>query len=259
MTNMKLFFIVLARDESYVYDKIRELDLLGVKYKIVCGKPLNHPNVVYRPPKGKYEAINFSLSLIPDDIDIVAMNDVDTKIHNLTLALEEFKDPSVGLVFGTEQVNSGPQHIFFKLMNPIRRVIPIAGSGELLLIKKDILFQVCPLKPCKAEDTYILFKVIQNGHKIVFCENCYAETERTKTADKEELYKRKTVAGIYQAIHFTKPPASVKLFYIILPIISPVLMIMGEKGYYWMRGILFGLQDFLRGDRQGTWSTDYMK
>jgi cellulose synthase/poly-beta-1,6-N-acetylglucosamine synthase-like glycosyltransferase len=251
---VNVFFLVLARDKRYVDEKIKELENLGVEYKIICGERLDHPNVVYQAPKGKYSAINYGVSLIPPDADIVVMNDVDTRIHNFHLAPPNFDDPDVGLVFGTELVREGPQHLFFRFENAIRRIIPIAGSGELMLIRRSILVnEICPLKPCKAEDTYILFKLLELKHKIVFCENFYAETERTKTAQKEEVYKRRTVAGIYQALSYTNPTFAIKAFYSALPFLSPMLLILGDKGYYWFRGILLGFADFLRGDRAGSW------
>jgi hypothetical protein len=255
---MNVFFLVLARDQNFVASKIKEIEKLGYPYKIICGEKLNHPNVVYQTPTGKYAAINFALSLVPPETEIVVMNDVDTIIHNFHLALNKFDNNSVGLVFGTELVKEGPQNLFFRIMNPIRRKIPIAGSGELLLIRKRLLESICPIEPCKAEDTLILFKALQSGNKIVFCEQAFAETKRTKTADREELYKRKTVTGIYQALNLSKPPVSVRLFYLVLPFASPLLLVIGEKGYFWMRGILLGLNDYLKGDKSGTWQTTYM-
>ena len=255
----RLFFIVLARDRTLVDDKIRELEKMGVPYKIVCGERLNHPNVAYRAPKGKYDAINFGASLIPKDVDMVVMNDVDTIIHNFHLALRYLKDEKVALVFGTEMVKEGPQYLFFRFLNPIRRKIPIAASGELMFIRRDVFEKILPIKPCKAEDTYILFKVLEYGHKIVFCEDCYAETERTKTAEEEEIYKRRTVTGIYQALSYAKPPLLIRLFYFLLPFTSPLLLVLGKKGYHWTRGILFGFLDYLRGDRSGFWEPKYSK
>ena len=260
MNPMKqLFFLVLARDEKHVDNKIRELDDLGIPYKIVCGKQFNDPNVVYRHPKGKYDAINFGFSLIPKCVDMVIMNDVDTSIHNLHIALNYLNDEKVALVFGTEMVKEGPQNLWHRILNPIRRIIPVAASGELMLVRRDVLEMILPIEPCKAEDTYILFKVLKYGYKTIFCEDCYAETKRTKTAEKEELYKRKTVTGIYQALFYTKPPYLIRLFYFFLPIFSPLLLVFGKKGYFWTRGILLGLKDFLRGDRTGVWETTYME
>jgi len=256
---MKLFFLVLARDKAHVHDKIRELENLNVQYKIVCGDRLDHPNVVYQVPRGKYAAVNFGASLIPKETDIVAMNDVDTRIHNIDQALQRFKDEKVALVFGTEKVDEGPQKLFLRILNPIRNKIPIAGTGELMFIRRGVFDEIGPLPPCKAEDTYILFKVQENGYKVVFCENCYAETQRTKTAQKEEPYRRKTVAGIYQALSYSKPPPLTRLFYILLPLVSPILLVSGQKGYFWMRGILLGFLDYARGDRTGTWTTNYME
>jgi hypothetical protein len=256
---MNFFFLVLARDEACVNDKIKELEELGFPYKIICGQKIEHQNVIYHPAKGKFDAINFGIKQIPSNVDIIVMNDVDTRIHNFELALNYFNDKKIGLVFGTELVNEGPQKLFFQIFNPIRRVIPAAGSGELMLVRKDVLSKIIPIKPCKAEDTLILFKVLEAGHKVVFCEKCFAETERTKTAEKEEPYKRKTVTGIYQAITYSHPPIIIRLFYAVLPFASPILLILGKKGYFWMRGILLGLMDYLRGDKSGIWNTDYLK
>ena len=254
---MKLFFLVLARDRKHVDHKISELETLGVPYKIVCGERLNYPNVVYRIPRGKYDAINFGVTLIPKDIDIIVMNDVDTTIHNFHLMLRYLKDEKVALVFGTEMVKEGPQNLFFRILNPIRRKIPIAASGELMLIRRNIFERILPLKPCKAEDTYILFRVLEYGYKTVFCEESHAETVRTKSAEEEEVYKRRTVTGIYQALSLTKPPMLVKMFYVFLPFVSISLLMLGKKGYYWMKGIILGVLDYARGDRRGFWESSY--
>lgn len=255
---MKLFFLVLARDRTHVDDKIRELENAGVPHKIVCGERLNHPNVAYRVPRGKYDAINFGASLVPKDVDIVVMNDVDTKIYNFSVMLEYFQDRRNAIVFATELVTAGPQAQFFKIFNPLRKMLPLAASGELMMIRYDVLRRILPLKPCKAEDTYMMFKAIELGYKVVFCEKCYAETERTKTAKNEEPYKRKTVTGIYQALSFTKPPPLTRAFYLLLPFLSAILIILGANGYYSFRGILLGFLDYLRGDRSGWWETTYM-
>ena len=193
---MNLFFLVLAKDERYVYEKIRELSNLGVPFLIVCGKNLNHPNILYREPHGKYDAINFGARLIPESVDVVVFNDVDTKIHNFWAALQYFEKNEFALVFARVGVRKGPQIQFYVLLDLIRRRIPIAASGELMLIKHDVLKRVLPIKPCKAEDSFILFKVLEMKHKVLLCEECNVETERTKTEEKEVIYKRKTVAGI---------------------------------------------------------------
>jgi hypothetical protein len=251
--------LVLARDEKHVDEKVGELKSLGVPYVIVCGKRLNHPNVVFREPKGKYDAINFGFRVIPQDTDVVILNDVDTKIRNLGVALQCFNRGDVALVFVRVCVKEGPQNLFYSILDRIRRRLLITASGELMLIRYDVLKRVIPIKPCKAEDSYILFKVLELKHRGVFCEECYVETERTKTAEKEQAYKRKTVGGLYQALAHTKPPYMIKLFYVLLPIASPLLLVLGKKGYFWMSGILLGFLDYLRGDRTGLWQVTYME
>lgn len=127
-----------------------------------------------------------------------------------------------------------------------------------MLIRQVIMKAILPLVPCKAEDTYILFKVLEHQHKIVFCEDCYAETERTKSAEEEEKYKRRTVSGIYQALSFTSPPPLIKVFYAVLPFASLLLLGLGKRGYFSMKGILLGFLDYSRGDRSGSWKTIYV-
>ena len=253
----KIFFLVFARDSNYIKEKIRELKELKVPFKVICGERVQIENVVYRPPRGKYDAINFGARLVPRDVELVVLNDVDTRIHGLKHILHCFQEKDVALAFGKPLVNEGPQVTFYKIMNALRRHIPIASSGELMVIRREVLEEILPLKPCKAEDTYILFKVLERGYKAVFCQECIVETERTKSAKGEEEYKRINVTGIYQALSLTRPPLIIRLFYMLLPMLSPLLLITGRKGYYWLRGILRGLLDYLRGDKSGFWRPTY--
>lgn len=256
---MRLFLVVLARDKRHIGEKIDELKNLDVPYIIVCGEPTRTSGVVYRTPRGKYDAINFAAELIPEDADIVAFNDVDTRITcNFRDMLRHFKDKKVAIVFASERVKEGPQVLFLRMLNPIRKRIPLASSGELMMVRRDILPALLPLKPCKAEDTYMMFKALELGYKAVFCEECHAETVRTKRIEKETPYRRKTVAGIYQALSYAKPPWLVRIFYMFLPFASVLFLVLGRKGYYWTKGILLGFLDYARGDRSGSWKTEYM-
>jgi len=256
---MRVFFLVLARDRSGVEKKAKELDSLGVPYLIVCGDNVNHPNAVHREPQGKYDAINFASNLLPKEAEIVGLNDVDTEIHNLEAALRLFNEENVSLVFVRVNVKSGPQVLFYSILDALRRRIPIAASGELMLMKREVFQDILPLEACKSEDSYMLFKVLEHGHKVAFCEECYVTTKRTSTARQEEDYKRRTVGGIYQALSITNPPTIVKLFYVLLPFASIILLPLGSRGYYWVRGIVLGFADYLRGDRAGSWQKIYVQ
>lgn len=55
----------------------------------------------------------------------------------------------------------------------------------------------------------------------------------------------------------TRPPVIVKLFYTLLPFVSPLLLVLGRKGYYWTKGILLGYVDYARGDRTAAWQLTY--
>ena len=252
-TSPKTFFIVSARDSSLIARKVRELEHLGYPYVIVCGDKTDLPNVVHRPPTGKYDAMNFGLQFVPPDIDVVAFNDVDTQIHNLEAALRAIKNDTVSLVFARVEVAEGPQLTFYMILDPLRRRVPIAASGELMLIKKKDLMEIMPLRPCKAEDTYILFRFLGAGKRAIFSQECYVTTNRTMKDKEEEDYKRRTVGGIYQALAMTRAPLGVRFFYSLLPLASPLLLIMRRKGFYWMKGIVSGFVDYTRGDRSATW------
>jgi len=171
---MKTFFLVLARDEKHVDEKVEEMKVLGLPYLIVCGRNLNQSNVVFRRPRGKYDAINFGFELIPKDTDVVVLNDVDTKIKNFKAALQWFNSEDIALVFARVYVKEGPQSLFYRILDRIRRRLPITASGELMLIRYHVLKRIIPIKPCKAEDSYILFKVLEFKCKSIFCEECYA-------------------------------------------------------------------------------------
>ncbi len=250
---LKPFFLVLARDEKNVSQKINELEAMNVPFLIVCGKKLSHPSVVYRPPRGKYDALNFGISKIPHNYETIILNDVDTKIANFKAGLDRFEKGNLDLMFAGVEVKAGPQKIFYPLLDFIRRKIPITASGELMIIKKSTLLKLLPIKPCKAEDSYLLFKTMELGQKVAFCDECYVETERTNTPNKEVDYKRRTVCGIYQALEYAKPSLSIRVFYTFLPMVTPFLLVFGDKGYYWMRGINLGFKDYLHGDRAGSW------
>jgi len=254
----EIFFLVFARDSNYIKEKIGELKELKVPFKVICGERVRMENVIYRPPRGKYDAINFGARLVPKDIKLVVLNDVDTRIHGLEHILYYFQEKDIALAFGMPLIREGPQVTFYKIMNALRRYIPIASSGELMVIRREVLEEILPLKPCKAEDTYILFKVLERGYKAVFCQECIVETKRTKSVYGEEEYKRINVTGIYQALSLTRPPLIVRLFYSFLPLISPLLLAIGKEGYYWLKGILKGFLDYLRGDRSGFWQPIYM-
>lgn len=193
---MKLFFLVLARDGQMVNEKIKELEAFQTPYLIVCGEKFNHPNVVYRAPHGKYDSINFGMLFVPRDVDVIALNDVDTKIYNFEYAVDVLKnDNNVSLVFVKVCVKRGPQVTFYSLLDRLRKKIPIAASGELMLIRYNSFRKILPIKGCKAEDSYILFKILEMREKAAFCESCYVVTERTKFAEQEEAYKRRTAGG----------------------------------------------------------------
>jgi len=256
---LRVFFLVLARDASLLDRKLSELDSFGYPYVVVCGERVNHPNVVYRAPRGKYDAINFGLRFVPENVDVVALNDVDTEIQNFNEALRFMSEVGADLVFAKVSVKDGPQIMFYAILDAIRRRLPIAASGELMLVKREFLERITPLDGCKAEDSYILFKVLEKGGKTAFCEKCFVITKRTSIAEQEEVYKRRTTGGIYQALSMCRPPILVRLFYMLLPFISPLLLLTGKKGFYWTKGIVLGFVDYLRGDRTAYWKPFYSK
>ena len=232
----KLFFIVPARDRRGVKEKIMELENMQVPFLIVCGEKINHPNVVYREARGKWDAINFGSQFIPEDVEVVVLNDVDTRIHNFEHALSHLNGEA-SIVYCKVNVPKGPQVKFYKIADPIRKRFHIFASGELMLFKRDAFERVLPIPPCIAEDSYMLFKALELGYHAHFCTKAYVTTERTGSAEEEEAYKARTTLGIYQALKYAKPPPWIRIFYKLLPVAAPLLTLGGEDGRAWMRGI----------------------
>lgn len=236
MSKSTPFFMVMARDRNHVESKIAELDEMDMPFLVVCGEKVNHPSVVYREAKGKWDAINFGSRFVPTEFDVIVLNDVDTRIHNFEHALQ-YLDAKIDLVYCRVKVSEGPQAKFYRILNPIRRRFHVAASGELMLVKKRVFERIMPIPPCIAEDSYILFKALEMRYRAHFCIKTYVTTERTADAKEEEDYKTRTTLGIYQALKYTKPPPWIRAFYKLLPLTSLLLAVAGEDGMAWVRGI----------------------
>jgi cellulose synthase/poly-beta-1,6-N-acetylglucosamine synthase-like glycosyltransferase len=234
--NINLFFIVLARDQRHVREKIMELENMRIPYLIVCGEKMDHPKVVYREARGKWDAINFGSQFVSKDADVVVLNDVDTRIHNFEHVLSHLYD-GIDLVYCRVNVTKGSQVKFYRIVDPIRKRFHIFASGELMLIKREVFKRVLPIPPCIAEDSYILFKALELGYRAHFCTKTYVITERTINTKEEENYKARTTLGIYQALKYTRPPPWIRTFYGLLPMAAPLLALAGEDGKAWMRGV----------------------
>jgi hypothetical protein len=242
----EVFFIVPARNRRWVPEKIRELEELEVPYIIVCGERLNRRNIVYREARGKWDAINFGSRFVPEEADVVVLNDVDTRIRNFEHALSHLKG-GAEIVYCKVSVSKGPQVKFYRIADPIRKKLHIFASGELMLIDRRAFDRLLPIPPCMAEDSYILFKALELGYRAHFCTKAYVTTERTADAKTEEAYKARTTLGIYQALKYTRPPLWIRTFYRLLPFTAPLLALAGEDGRAWMKGIGRALSATLKG------------
>jgi hypothetical protein len=238
------FFIVSARNREHLDAKIAELEKMNVPFLVVCGEKVDHPRVVYRENAGKWDAINYAVSFLPEDSNIVVLNDVDTEIHGFENAISDL-DSDADLVYCKVQVHSGPQVKFYQLLNPLRSRFHIAASGELMVMSKEVFKEVLPLPPILAEDSYILFKTLELGYQANFCTKAYVTTERTHGSQQEAAYKNRTTLGIYQALDHSKPPPIIRVFYLILPFLAPILSLAGKDGAAWMIGINRAFKDHI--------------
>jgi hypothetical protein len=232
---MKVFFLVLARDGALVGSKVRELESYGFPYTVVCGEEMGMDGVVFRKAMGKWDAVNFGCGLVPDDVDVVAINDVDTQIHQLDKALGLVS--RFDLVYSAVRPEAGPQRSFYAFADPLRERLNLFASGELMLIRKKVLDKLLPVPPCMAEDSYLLFKAMELNRSVTFCRDTYVTTGRTETAAEEVAYKERTTLGILQALDYSKPTALIRVFYRALPLLAMPLMLMGENGRAWGVGV----------------------
>ena len=86
-------------------------------------------------------------------------------------------------------------------------------------------------------------KAHELGYRAHFCTKTYVTTKRTSNAKEEEAYKNRTTLGIYQALKYANPPPWIRVFYKLLPLTSLLLMVAGEDGMAWMRGIRKATKD----------------
>ena len=218
-----------------VESKIRELESNGFQHIVVCGERMDRQGVAFRQPIGKWDAVNYGCGLVPSDVDVVAINDVDTTIHHLGAALAQVSDFDV--VYSAVKPVEGPQRSFYAFADPLRERFNFFASGELMLIRKHALDRLLPIPPCMAEDSYILFKAMELNFQVRFCRNTYVSTSRTSNAAEEVAYKERTTLGILQALDYARPSLAVRLFYLALPILAIPLMFMGMNGRAWGTGI----------------------
>lgn len=238
---VKVFFLVLARNAKQVQPKMAELRRLGFPFLVVCGEKMDHPNVVYRKPMGKWDAINFGCRFVPPEMDVVAFNDVDTEIFDIRFALSAVQSASA-FVYSRVELGSGPQKRFYRIANPLNSHLRMFAMGELTLVRKSALEKLLPIPPCLAEDTYLLFKALELGFRADFCQETYVLTTRTSTPEEEALYKERTALGILQALDNSKPPPLIRVFYALLPVFALMLRPIGQDGRAWSKGIFSAIR-----------------
>ena len=232
---LRPFVLVTAREREGLCEKSYELEALNIPYLIVCGERVDHPRVRYRKVGGKWDAINFGSQFIPPETQVIILNDVDTEIRNLGHAFTHM--PDYDLVYCLVKVTSGPQTKFYEILNPIRKRLNVAASGELMLINRSLFNRLVPMPACNAEDTYMMFKALEWGKRVRFCTQTYVVTERTLDRAEEQEYKTRTTLGIYHALRLAKPPPAIRAFYYSLPLVFPLLAIAGGDGRAWTMGI----------------------
>jgi threonyl-tRNA synthetase len=59
------FFIIPARNQKNVQEKIVELEKMRVPYLIVCGERMNNPNIVYREARVSGMQLTLAVSSYP--------------------------------------------------------------------------------------------------------------------------------------------------------------------------------------------------
>jgi hypothetical protein len=252
VTPPRVVVVVPARDRHGVEAKVSELEALHVDYLIVCGESMPGDHILFRPRAGKYDALNAGIAQVLPGADVIVLNDVDTHLPDLSGPIEALSRSGADMVFCRVAVESGPQQRFYRLLDLLRDYLPIAASGELVIVRASALERLLPMPPTLAEDTWLLFKFRELRRKVVFWTATAVTTRRTETLAEEVAYKQRTVCGIYQALTITRPGALVTLFYGILPFIAPALLLTGPGGRAWWSGIWRGVRDYLRGTQSGS-------
>lgn len=244
----RVFFLVLARDGRMVEEKARELESKGFPFLVVCGEETGDDRVMFREAVGKWDAINYGYRHLPPGFDTIAINDVDTSIHELghALALASKFD----LVYCAVDPGGGPQSAFYAFADPLRSRLNLFASGELMVVRKRVLDELMPIPPCMAEDSYLLFKAMELHRRVRFCRATKVFTSRTKDPMEEVAYKERTTLGILQALDSSRPPVAIRMFYRSLPLLALPLALMGENGRAWSEGMLRAVRLHVEGSKR---------
>lgn len=252
-----VFVIVLDKTGRFIEYYLNFLRKIGASFIIISGAKHQDGTVIYRDPRGKYDVINYSLKFIPNNASIVIFLDADVIEPPIEECVRVFRENGLDLAFpALEILDNTRQRLFTRILDEIRRHLSlITANGEMMIIKADKLPYLLPLPPCKAEDTLLLFRALERGFRVEFLSNIHVKTIRPYyTLVDEELYKRRVTCGIYQALSMVKHlPALIRIFYKVLPLLSPLLIVLERTGISFAKGIIRGYCDYLLGDRSGAY------
>lgn len=162
------------------------------------------------PRRGKSAALNRAIQFI--DSPIVVFTDANTMLNKeaIQVIVTEFTDPQVGCVAGEKRVKqsisqdaTAGEGFYWKyesfLKNLDYRLYSAVGAaGELFAIRTS-LFVHLP-DDTLLDDFIMSMKIAQDGYKIAYCKEAYAEEEASEDISQETKRKIRIAAGGIQSI-----------------------------------------------------------
>lgn len=162
------------------------------------------------PRRGKSAALNRAIQFV--DSPIVIFTDANTMLNKeaIQVIVSEFTNPQVGCVAGEKRVKqnisqdaTAGEGFYWKyesfLKNLDYRLYSAVGAaGELFAIRTS-LFVHLP-DDTLLDDFIMSMKIAQDGYKIAYCKEAYAEEEASEDISQETKRKIRIAAGGMQSI-----------------------------------------------------------
>ncbi len=165
--------------------------------------------------KGKISQVNRTVKKATGEIvvfsDANAMFNEDSIIN----IVKHFKDSQVGCVAGEKRIKKNSsstsgegEGLYWKYESFLKKVdsqlySAVGAAGEIFAVRKDLLNHGVP-QNAVIEDFVLSMKLVEEGYRIVYEPNAYAEEEPTSQISDEYKRRARIAAGGFQSIIMLK-------------------------------------------------------
>jgi cellulose synthase/poly-beta-1,6-N-acetylglucosamine synthase-like glycosyltransferase len=161
--------------------------------------------------KGKISQVNRTIKKATGDI--VVFSDANSMFNEDSILnlIWHFRDPQVGCVAGEKRIKKSKdstsgdgEGLYWKYESFLKKMdsdlySAMGAAGEIYAVRKELLDQGVPQNAI-IEDFILSMKLIEDGYRIVYEPNAYAEEEPTYGIKEEYKRRARIAAGGFQSI-----------------------------------------------------------